>query len=223
MLGSFWRWYRSLRWCWQAPIPGGLFVIIIATACAGGSTDTTDGAASTSASPTTTLAGSPASTLTPFLEITEPSDGSTLSTSEVNIVGLAPPNTEVRRNIALLPDDSIKVDQDGRWEYKAKQQTGNNEFDFFLQESQSTRAKLTLTYTPIISTGEATTQPTPSPVAQTPTPVAQNCHPSYVGVCIPPPPPDLDCPQIAARNFRIVGPDVHNLDGTDRDGIGCES
>jgi micrococcal nuclease len=42
-------------------------------------------------------------------------------------------------------------------------------------------------------------------------------------VCIPAPPPDLDCKDIPYRNFpvdRRFG-DPHRFDG-DRDGIGCE-
>ena len=57
---------------------------------------------------------------------------------------------------------------------------------------------------------------------RSPTPSAAGCDPSYPGVCIPSPPPDLDCGEITARRFRVVGPDVHRFDG-DRDGIGCES
>ncbi len=47
------------------------------------------------------------------------------------------------------------------------------------------------------------------------------CDPSYPDVCIPPPPPDLDCPDITYRNFRVVGPDPHLFDGNN-DGEGCE-
>ena len=47
------------------------------------------------------------------------------------------------------------------------------------------------------------------------------CDPSYPDVCIPPPPPDLNCDDISARNFRVVGSDPHGFDG-DNDGIGCE-
>ena len=46
------------------------------------------------------------------------------------------------------------------------------------------------------------------------------CSPAYPGVCLPPPPPDLDCGDISARNFRVLAPDPHRLDG-DGDGIGC--
>lgn len=49
-----------------------------------------------------------------------------------------------------------------------------------------------------------------------------NCHPSYPTVCIPPPPPDLDCSDIPYRRFRVIGKDPHRFDG-DNDGIGCES
>lgn len=47
------------------------------------------------------------------------------------------------------------------------------------------------------------------------------CDPSYPTVCIPPPPPDLDCSDIPYRNFTVVGLDPHGFDG-DGDGIGCE-
>lgn len=49
-----------------------------------------------------------------------------------------------------------------------------------------------------------------------------NCDPSYPDFCIPPPPPDLDCPDISRTDFRVVGDDPHGFDGDD-DGVGCES
>jgi hypothetical protein len=52
--------------------------------------------------------------------------------------------------------------------------------------------------------------------------VVSNCSPAYPGVCIPPPPPDLNCGDIPYRNFTVLAPDPHNFDG-DRDGIGCET
>ena len=47
-----------------------------------------------------------------------------------------------------------------------------------------------------------------------------NCHPSYPTLCIPPPPPDLDCDDIPYTNFTVVGTDPHGFDG-DNDGVGC--
>jgi len=64
--------------------------------------------------------------------------------------------------------------------------------------------------------------PTAVPPSPVPTqPPQQNCDPSYPDVCIPPPPPDLDCGEIGYTNFRVVGSDPHGFDG-DNDGIGCE-
>ena len=48
------------------------------------------------------------------------------------------------------------------------------------------------------------------------------CDPSYPTVCIPPPPPDLDCGDIPHRRFKVVPPDPHRFD-SDKDGVGCES
>lgn len=63
---------------------------------------------------------------------------------------------------------------------------------------------------------------TPEPTT-TPEPTATpNCHPSYPTVCIPPPPPDLNCGDIPYTNFTVLPPDPHNFDGNNN-GIGCES
>lgn len=62
----------------------------------------------------------------------------------------------------------------------------------------------------------------PTPIPPTVVPPPQNCSPAYPDFCIPPPPPDLDCPDIGRKNFRVLPPDPHRLD-TDHDGIGCEA
>lgn len=49
-----------------------------------------------------------------------------------------------------------------------------------------------------------------------------SCDPSYPTVCIPSPPPDLDCGEIQYKKFDVLPPDPHRFDG-DKDGIGCES
>lgn len=65
--------------------------------------------------------------------------------------------------------------------------------------------------------------PTP-PTAPPPTtsPPRKGCDPSYPTVCIPPRPPDLDCPDIPYTDFAVVGDDPHGFD-RDNDGIGCET
>ena len=50
----------------------------------------------------------------------------------------------------------------------------------------------------------------------------EECDPAYPDVCIPPPPPDLDCKDVPYRYFKVLPPDPHRFDG-DRDGVGCES
>lgn len=68
----------------------------------------------------------------------------------------------------------------------------------------------------------ATTAPTTTTVVPVPTAGGGGaCDPSYPDVCIPPAPPDLDCPQITYRNFPVVGSDPHRFDGN-HDGVGCE-
>jgi hypothetical protein len=47
------------------------------------------------------------------------------------------------------------------------------------------------------------------------------CDPSYPNVCIPPPPPVLDCTSIRHRNFKVFGSDPHGLD-PDKNGLACE-
>ena len=52
-------------------------------------------------------------------------------------------------------------------------------------------------------------------------PSTPDCDKSYPDFCIMPSPPDLDCEDIPASNFSVVGDDAHGLD-EDNDGIGCE-
>jgi hypothetical protein len=70
-----------------------------------------------------------------------------------------------------------------------------------------------------------TTSPTVPPQIQPvlPQPPGANCDSAYPTVCIPPPPPDLDCGDIPYRRFTALSPDPHRFDGSDDDGIGCEN
>ena len=68
-------------------------------------------------------------------------------------------------------------------------------------------------------------EPTAEPILRGILPLAggsrTGCDPSYPDVCIPPPPPDLDCRDVGFRRFRVTGADPHRMDGND-DGMGCE-
>ena len=63
--------------------------------------------------------------------------------------------------------------------------------------------------------------PAPAPPGPAPAPGPGRCDPAYPGVCIPPPPPDLDCADVPHRRFAVRAPDPHRFDA-DGDGIGCE-
>jgi len=61
------------------------------------------------------------------------------------------------------------------------------------------------------------TKRSPSPGPSSP----DGCSPCYPGVCIPPPPPDLNCPDVLPYCRFAVSCDPHGFD-CDGDGIGCE-
>ncbi|MBC8161009.1 MAG: excalibur calcium-binding domain-containing protein [Roseiflexaceae bacterium] len=63
-----------------------------------------------------------------------------------------------------------------------------------------------------------TTPPRPAPAPRQ----DSVCDPNYTGACIPNVSYDLDCGEIDARRFTVVGSDVHRFD-RDNDGIACES
>jgi micrococcal nuclease len=80
----------------------------------------------------------------------------------------------------------------------------------------TTATTATTTTTTAVTTVLPLVPPVPAP------PPAANCDASYPTVCIPPPPPDLDCKDVPYKNFRVLQPDPHRFDGN-RDGFGCES
>jgi len=79
---------------------------------------------------------------------------------------------------------------------------------------------------PPVTTTTSTSAPPPSSstsssIVTTTTTPPSNCDPSYPTVCIPPPPPYLDCPDIPYTNFTVLPPDPHGFDGN-HNGVGCE-
>jgi hypothetical protein len=79
----------------------------------------------------------------------------------------------------------------------------------------------TITTTPVAGAATPTRTPTRTPtptVTQNPA----NCAAEYPDFCIPPPPPDLNCPDIGQHNFTVLPPDRHHFD-FDNDGVGCEA
>lgn len=105
------------------------------------------------------------------------------------------------------------------------------------EATTSTTSTTSTTLPPTTTTAAPTTTTTARAVTTTVAPVttrvtapatttpasATACSPSYPTVCIPPSPPDLDCGDIPHRRFTVLPPDPHRFDGTDNDGLGCES
>lgn len=73
------------------------------------------------------------------------------------------------------------------------------------------------------STRAAAEAPSPkaSPTSLATTTRGPNCDAAYPTVCIPSPPPDLDCKDVKERRFKVLAPDPHKFDA-DGNGIGCE-
>jgi micrococcal nuclease len=88
----------------------------------------------------------------------------------------------------------------------------------FIAAQQDARQTARGLWSPATCAGDTATPTSGIGVVPAPTP---GCDPSYPGVCIPSPPPDLDCGDIPERNFAVVGADPHRFDGN-HDGIGCE-
>jgi micrococcal nuclease len=66
-----------------------------------------------------------------------------------------------------------------------------------------------------------TTVPTTTSATSPGDGAGEGCDPNYAGACIPISATDLDCSDVQARGFRVVGTDIHHFDG-DHDGIACE-
>lgn len=69
----------------------------------------------------------------------------------------------------------------------------------------------------------------PAPVAPVVPPAVGGCDPNYDGACVPIA-SDVDCeggsgngPSYVQGPVRVVGTDIYGLDGSDNDGVGCES
>lgn len=103
---------------------------------------------------------------------------------------------------------------------RAAQEQGKGLWTTCAVAPEPTATPVPATATPVPPT--ATAPPVTVPTA-TLVPPRGNCSPAYPSVCIPPPPPDLDCGDIPHRRFTVLPPDPHRFDGAPANGIGCES
>jgi competence protein ComEC len=147
--------------------------------------------------------GSSTSTSGAFLATVTPKDA-VISVGAGNTYGH--PAQETLDRLAAAAATVHRTDQDGT---------------VVLTSDCNTYSVTSSTPTPPPPTSEAA-PPKVTPTGEAAPPPSDNCDPAYPDVCIPPPPPDLDCGDIPYKRFRVLPPDPHRFDG-DKDGIGCES
>lgn len=158
-------------------------------------------------------------------------DGATVGLELDDSQGDRDPNGRLLRYVWL--DDGRLFNQTLIREGYAFEYTYNQPYKYqalFRDAQRTARATNAGLWSPDTCDGEAT-DVAPPPGSQAPAderPPRDNgndnraaCDPAYPDVCIPPPPPDLDCRDITERNFRVLPPDPHNFDGAG-DGFGCE-
>jgi hypothetical protein len=124
------------------------------------------------------------------IAIVEPADGAIVASDEITIRGSAPAGSKVRRD-RTGPDETINVDDDGSWEYKAELDEGENEFSFHLDGQDEITSAVTIVLDPNAVSGSAvtpalvasTTRETPTESDPTSTPkVADTPSPSQTSV-----------------------------------------
>lgn len=130
--------------------------------------------------------------------------------AEVNVSGLSANEALVRQGAAEWYDEFAMEDADLARRLQAAE----------VEARAAGRGLWSACYTS--ETPATTLYSQPPALVSLPAPIG-DCAPAYPDVCIPSPPPDLDCGSIPYRRFRVVEhPDPHGLDADD-DGIGCES
>src|SRR5918998_3847994 len=77
--------------------------------------------------------------------------------------------------------------------------------------TSTTTTLATTTTTPARATTTVVARTAPTARLVPTTAASDGCHPSYAGACLPVG-PDVDCGDIGARRFTVVGPDVYRLD-----------
>ncbi len=92
--------------------------------------------------------------------------------------------------------------------------------------TSTTTSTTTAASTTTSTTAPTTTSTTSTTNTSTTTTTGSGCAASYPDCCIPPPPPDLNCADVAPhKNFTVLwnvpDPDPHHFDAN-KDGIGCE-
>jgi hypothetical protein len=82
------------------------------------------------------------------LTIQSPRDGDVVSTSEVTVIGLAPPGLTITRDVSFFPDQHAAVDSTGHWAIAVRLDQGGNTLVFRIGDDRSTEQRIHVTYSP---------------------------------------------------------------------------
>ena len=127
---------------------------------------------------------------------------------------------------AGLGTDPLSSDTDGDgFDDKTEVDNGYNPLEKFIQEVIETAPIVEYTPPSIVDPVTIVPEPVyvaPEPVYVDPAPTS-GCDPNYSGCCVPIRSGNsLNCPDVACKNFRVVGTDKHLFD-RDKDRVACES
>lgn len=111
------------------------------------------------------------------LRITDPANGSTVSSKSVTVRGSAPAGATVTQDISLGPDQHTTADASGNWQLAVDLDEGSNDLKFRIGDDESTAIAFRLTYaepgqpvTPSGSASGAAATPPTKPAGATPKP-----------------------------------------------------
>jgi hypothetical protein len=82
------------------------------------------------------------------LTILSPSDGQSVATKDVNIIGSAPPGVSVTQDISFGLDQHGQSDGTGHWAIKVSLNEGENKLTFRIGDDSSTKKTIRIIYTP---------------------------------------------------------------------------
>jgi zinc ribbon protein len=99
------------------------------------------------------LGGAPAASggapaLITGLTILSPTDGQSVATKDVNVIGTAPPGVTITQDISFGLDQHTTSDGTGHWSIKVGLKDGENKLIFRIGDDSSTRKEIRVTYTP---------------------------------------------------------------------------
>lgn len=82
------------------------------------------------------------------LTITSPTDGQSVATKEVTVIGTAPPGLTITQDISFGLDQHTTVDGTGHWAIKVGLNEGENRLTFRIGDDGSTKQTIRVIYTP---------------------------------------------------------------------------